>query len=59
MNRKELEQKIEVKKVEEKRRIIEEKRKLEHERYKKIRNIEIIEQKIKLTEDVSSFLVLT
>ena len=54
MDRKELERKIEIKKIEEKSRVIEEKKKLEQERRWKLRNIEIIERKIRLTEDVSS-----
>lgn len=50
-----MEKKIEIKKIEEKARVIEEKRKLEQERRRKLRNIEIIERKIKLTEDVRSW----
>ena len=53
IHRKELEKKIEIKKVEEKNKIIEDKKKLEQEKYRQLRNIEIVEQKIKLTEDVS------
>lgn len=54
-HRKELEKKIEIKKIEEKKRILDEKRKLEQEKYKQTRNIEIIERKISLTEDVILF----
>lgn len=52
IHRKELEKKIEIKKVEEKNKIIEDKKKLEQEKYRQLRNIEIVEQKIKLTEDL-------
>ena len=54
---KELEKKIEVKKVEELKRIIEEKKRLVEEKTKQLRNIEIIEEKIKLTEDVICLIV--
>lgn len=53
LDRKELEKKIEVKKIEEERRIAEEKKKLEQERARNLRNIKIIEKKIELTETVS------
>ena len=53
--RKELEKKIEVKKLEEKQKMIDEKKKLENEKSKNIRNIEILETKIHLTESVSTF----
>jgi len=52
IQRKELEKKIEVKKVEELAKIIEEKRRLVEEKNKQLRNIEIIEEKIQLTQDV-------
>jgi pinin len=49
--RKELEKKIEVKKVDELAKILNEKRRLVEEKNKQLRNIEIIEEKIKLTQD--------
>ncbi len=55
INRKELEKKIEIKKIEEKKKIMEEKKKLEEEKLRGIRNIEILEQKIKLTQEVFFF----
>lgn len=51
INRKELETKIEVKKVEERKKLSEEKRRLEREKFKEQRTIEILEEKIRLTEN--------
>jgi hypothetical protein len=44
-----------VKKVEELTKIIEDKKKLKEEKERETRTIEIIEEKIKLTEDVSQY----
>ncbi len=52
LHRKELEKKIEIKKVEDLKRIVAEKRQLQEEKYRRLRQIEIIEQKIQLTEEV-------
>lgn len=52
LDRKELEKKIEIKKIEEIKRISEEKKKLEQERARNMRNIKIIEKKIELTDSV-------
>ena len=52
LDRKELEKKIEVKKVEENQKIVEEKKKLELERTRNLRNIKLIEKKIDLTDSV-------
>ncbi|RNA29184.1 Pinin [Brachionus plicatilis] len=49
-HRKEIEEKIEIKKIEEKRKMIEEKQKLEIEKSKNLKKIEIIETTIHLTE---------
>lgn len=57
-HRKEIEEKIEIKKLEEKRKMIEEKQMLENEKKKNLKNIEILETKIHLTECVS-FIFLT
>jgi len=45
-----------VKKVEELARIIEEKKRLVEEKNKQLRNIEILEEKIQLTQDVNMIL---
>jgi len=51
INRKELEKKIEIKKVEEKKRIIEEKKKLEDEKSIALNKVRILEEKILLTKE--------
>lgn len=51
-HRKEIEEKIEIKKNEEKRKMIEEKQKIEDEKCKNIQKIELIEEKIHLMECV-------
>jgi len=53
--RKELEEKIEIKKVEERQRMIDEKKRLEDEKYRETRNIEIVEKKIELTEQFEAW----
>jgi hypothetical protein len=53
IHRKELEKKIEVKKVEELNKITEEKKKLREDKEREMRTIEIIEEKIRLTQEVS------
>jgi len=53
--RKELEEKIEIKKIEERQRMIEEKKRLEDEKYRETRNIEIVEKKIELTEQFETW----
>jgi pinin len=53
--RKELEEKIEIKKVEERQRMIDEKKRLEEEKYRETRNIEIVEKKIELTEQFEAW----
>lgn len=51
IHRKELEKKIEIKKVDDLAKIIDEKRRLVEEKNKQLRNIEIVEEKIKLTQN--------
>lgn len=55
--RKELEEKIEIKKIEEKRKMIEEKQILENEKKRNLKSIEILETKIHLNECVSLVLI--
>ncbi len=48
-----MEKKVEVRKVEEGKKIADERRILEKEKFKQLRNIQIVEDKIRLTENVS------
>lgn len=51
IHRKELEKKIEIQKVEEKKKHSDEKKKLEEEKYKTQKNVEILEAKIRLAQE--------